>query len=203
MGNDLEKLSKFLPPQCVEVVHGWLHEGGLRLRITRSRSSKLGDFRGAVPGQPPVISLNGDLNKFTFFVVFVHEFAHYLVWKKYAHRAKPHGREWKTIYTNLMIPFLSSELFPADLLLALRSYFNNPQAATGTNLQLTRTLKTFDAPGRKLTVEEIAPNATFSLPDGRHFRKIQQLRKRYKCLCLNNNRLYLFHPLAEIIPVEA
>ena len=203
MGNDREKLSQFLPPQCVDAVHGWLHEGGLRLRITRSRGSKLGDFRGALPGQPPVISLNGDLNKYTFFVVFVHEYAHFLVWKKHGHRAKPHGREWKAIYTELMIPFLTEVVFPSELLFALKSYFIDPHAATGTDLQLTRTLKTYDAPGRKLTIEEIAPNATFSLPDGRQFRKIQQLRKRYKCLCLNNNRLYLFHPMAEIIPVEA
>jgi hypothetical protein len=135
-------------------------------------------------------------------VVFVHEYAHFLVWKKYAHRAKPHGKEWKSIYTDLMIPFLNPALFPPELLFALNSYFLNPRAASGSDLHLTRTLKTYDAPGRKLTVEDIAPTATFSLPDGRHFRKIQQLRKRYKCLCLNNNRLYLFHPLAEIIPVD-
>lgn len=202
MGNDIEKLSKFLPLQCVDAVHGWLHEGGLRLRITRSRSSKLGDFRGAMPGQPPIISLNGDLNKYTFFVVFVHEYAHFLVWKKYAHRAKPHGREWKAVYTDLMIPFLTTKLFPPELLFALNSYFINPRAASGSDLNLTRTLKSYDAPRCKVTVEEIAPTATFSLPDGRHFRKIQQLRKRYKCLCLNNNRLYLFHPLTEIIPVD-
>lgn len=203
MGNDREILSKFLPPQCVDAIHGWLHEGGLRLRITRSRSSKLGDFRGALPGHPPVISLNCDLNKYTFFVVFVHEYAHFQVWKKHGHHGKPHGREWKAIYTKLMIPFLTTALFPSDLLFALMRYFNDPLAATCTDLQLTRMLKTYDAPGRKLTIEEIAPDAIFSLPDGRHFRKIQLMRKRYKCLCLNNNRLYLFHPLAEIIPVDA
>lgn len=203
MGNDRDKLSQFLHPQCVDAVHGWLHEGGLRLRITRSRSSKLGDFRGALPGQPPVISLNGDLNKYTFFVVFVHEYAHFLVWKKYGRSARPHGREWKTTYTGLMIPFLTAALFPSELLFALKCYFENPRAASGSDLQLTRILKSYDAPGRKPTIEEIAPNATFSLPDGRHFRKIKQLRKRYKCLCLSNNRLYLFHPLAEIIPVDA
>lgn len=203
MGNDQEKLSQFLLPQCVEAVHGWLHEGGLRLRITRSRSSKLGDFRGAVPGQAPVISLNGDMNKYTFFVVFVHEYAHFLVWKRYSHRAKPHGREWKTVYTDLMIPFLTAGFFPSELLFALKRYFINPLASSGTDLQLTRLLKTFDAPSSKITIEDIAPNATFSLPDGRHFRKIQQLRKRYKCICLGNNRLYLFHPLVEIIPADA
>ena len=202
MGNDREKLSQFLPPQCVDAVHGWLHEGGLRLRITRSRSSKLGDFRCAVLGQPPVISLNGDLNKYTFFVVFVHEYAHFQAWKKYGHRAKPHGREWKAIYKELINPFLTTALFPAELLIALKCYFNNPHAATGSDLHLTRTLKTYDAPNRKLTIEEIAPDATFALPDGRRFQKIQQHRKRYKCLCLNNNRLYLFHPLAEIISVK-
>ena len=203
MGNDQEKLSQFLLPQCVEAVHGWLHEGGLRLRITRSRRSKLGDFRGAVPGQAPVISLNGDMNKYTFFVVFVHEYAHFLVWKRYSHRAKPHGREWKLVYTDLMIPFLTSGFFPSELLFALQRYFINPLASSGTDLHLTRLLKTYDAPSSKITIEDIAPTATFSLPDGRHFRKIQQLRKRYKCICLGNNRLYLFHPLVEIIPVDA
>jgi len=201
MSNDLNKLSPFLPEQCLEPVHSWLHQGGVRLRITASRRSKLGDFRNSEPGKAPVISINSDLNKYTFFVVFVHEYAHYKVWKQYGRKAKPHGKEWKIIYTELMMPFLTPAIFPAELLFALKRYFNDPRAASGTDLLLTRQLKTFDAPSQSLTVEEIAPNAVFALPDGRKFRKIELLRKRYKCLCLKNNRIYLFHPLAEIIPV--
>jgi len=200
MGSDLDKLSPFLPEQCLEAVHGWLHQGGVRLRITASRRSKLGDFRNSTPGKAPIISVNADLNKFTFFVVFVHEYAHFRVWKQHGHRAKPHGKEWKAIYTELMIPFLTPAIFPAELLFALKRYFDDPRAASGTDLLLTRLLKTYDAPGQSITIEEIAQNAVFTLPDGRQFRKIERLRKRYKCICLNNNRIYLFHPLAEIIP---
>jgi hypothetical protein len=201
MGNDHDKLSPFLPEQCIDVVINWLHQSGVRLRITASRRSKLGDFRNSMPGKAPIISLNADLNKFTFFVVFVHEYAHFKVWKLYGRRVKPHGKEWKTIYTELMMPFLITAIFPAELLFALKRYFDDPRAASGSDLMLTRLLKTFDAPGQSVTVEEIAPDAVFALPDGRQFRKIEQLRKRYKCLCLNNNRIYLFHPLAEIIPI--
>lgn len=200
MGNDFDKLRPFLPEQCLEAVYDWLHRGGVRLRITASRSSKLGDFRHSMPGKAPIISLNADLNKYTFFVVFVHEYAHFLVWQQFGRKAKPHGKEWKAIYTELMMPFLTPAIFPAELLFSLKRYFADPRAASGTDLHLTRMLKTFDAPGLSVTVEEIAPNAVFSLPDGRQFRKIERLRKRYKCLCLSNNRIYLFHPLAEIIP---
>lgn len=201
MGSDLNKLSPFLPEQCVDAVLDWLNQGGVRLRITASRSSKLGDFRNAAPGKAPVISLNADLNKYTFFVVFVHEYAHFRVWKQYGRRAKPHGKEWKSIYTELMTPFLTPAVFPAELLFALKRYFSDPRAASGTDLLLTRMLKAFDAPGHTITVEDIAPDAVFALPDGRQFRKIERLRKRYKCICLSNNRIYLFHPLAEIIQV--
>jgi SprT protein len=200
MGNDLDKLRPFLPEQCLEAVYGWLHQDGVRLRITASRRSKLGDFRNSMPGKPAIISLNADLNKFTFFVVFVHEYAHFKVWKHHGRRAKPHGKEWKAIYTELMTPFLTPAIFPAELLFALKRYFADPRAASGTDLLLTRLLKTYDAPGQFVTVEEIAPDAVFALPDGRQFRKIERLRKRYKCICLSNNRIYLFHPLAEIIP---
>jgi SprT protein len=201
MGNDFDKLSPFLPGQCIDIVHHWLHEGGVRLRITAGRSSKLGDFRVGVPGKAPVISINADLNKYTFFVVFVHEYAHFIVWKQYGHRAKPHGKEWKTIYTGLMTPYLTPDIFPAELLFALKRYFADPRAASGTDLKLTRLLNSFDAPGQSVTIEEIDVNAIFALPDGRKFRKIERLRKRYKCICLTNNRIYLFHPLAEIIPL--
>jgi SprT protein len=200
MGNDLDKLRPFLPEQCLEAVYDWLHQGGVRLRITSGRRSKLGDFRNGMPGKAAVISLNADLNKYTFFVVFVHEYAHFKVWQQYGRKVMPHGKEWKSIYAGLMMPFLTPAVFPAELLFALKRYFADPKAASGTDVALTRLLRTYDRPGQSVTVEEIAPNAVFALPDGRKFRKVELLRKRYKCICLNNNRIYLFHPLAEIIP---
>ena len=52
--------------------------------------------------------------------------------------------------------------------------------------------------GSHVLLEDVPDNAIFTINRGRIFRKGPQLRKRFKCLDLNNHRHYLISPIAEV-----
>ena len=67
------------------------------------------------------------LDCFSFLNVFVHELAHYEMYKKYRKREtstlpKYHGKEFRNIYRSLIEPFLTEEIFPSDLLVEYKKW---------------------------------------------------------------------------------
>ncbi|MHC1777873.1 MAG: SprT-like domain-containing protein [Lentimicrobium sp.] len=195
-------LNEYLPAGSAGPVLEWFRTHHVVLRITRSRRSKLGDFRGSTPFTPPVISVNHNLNPYSFLVTLLHEMAHAEVFFNSRRRMQPHGDHWKQAYQALGQPFLVPGLLPESVRGAFENYLRNPSASSTTNLKLAEALRAFDAPKEATLISELPADALFSLPDGRMFKRGDKLRKRYRCECLNNKRIYLFSPLAEIIPVE-
>jgi hypothetical protein len=63
---------------------------------------------------------------------------------------------------------------------------------------LARTLKKYDSNLATTRIEELPLQSIFVLKDGRKFKKGERVRKRYRCVCLNNGNTYLFNPLAEV-----
>jgi SprT protein len=197
-----------LPERSVDFIIQWLLENKVQLRISRSRSSKLGDYRLPKPGTIPKISVNHNLNPYSFLITLVHEMAHHAVYSSLAaqnfvslkrkQRPKPHGSEWKSEYRRLMAPFLNESVFPEHILAVLTDYFTNPRASSKADQQLSRMLKTFDEPDGKVVLESLPLDSVFHLPNGRKFQKKEKIRTRYRCLCLKTKRLYLFSPLAEV-----
>jgi SprT protein len=53
-----------------------------------------------------------------------------------------------------------------------------------------------------LLVEQIPDGGCFTLEDGRAFRKGKKLRKRYQCVELATQKLYLFSPIYEVRPTS-
>ena len=72
----------------------------------------MGDYRPPYAGQGHRISINYDLNSYSFLVTTVHEFAHLLTWNEHKRKAKPHGAEWKANFKRMMRPFFEKEVFP-------------------------------------------------------------------------------------------
>jgi hypothetical protein len=204
MNKDRQVLSKYLPEQAVGSVYDILQGKKIQLRISRKRNTKLGDFRPAANGHPHRISLNHDLNPYSFLIVFVHELAHLFVYEQYGHKVLPHGKEWKQAFRQLMEPYFSMRLFPENVHAALSIYLKNAKAANGTDLELTRVLSLFDEQKKDdgVEMETLPVGSLFIIPNGRIFVKMHQLRKRYKCQCLQTKRFYLFNPLAMVKPVE-
>lgn len=194
-------LNDYLPPGCAEPIADWFGRHPVLLRITRSRRSKLGDFRSGTPVSPSVISVNHNLNPYSFLVTLLHEMAHAEVFMTHKPRVQPHGIQWKQAYKQIGQPFLEPGFLPENVRQAFGNYLKNPRASSTSSIPLAETLRTFDPARESTLISELQVDTLFALPDGRVFKRGDKLRKRYRCLCLNNKRLYLFSPLAEIIPV--
>ena len=197
----LQQLAHFLPPGSFELVATYLHDHKVHLTITRERRSVLGDYRHAHLDRNHRISVNGNLNPYSFLITLVHELAHLLTYDRYGHRVAAHGKEWKLLYRLLLEKFLGKGIFPEDVEQALLKSLHNLPASSCADEPLMRVLRRHDHPDSRGTlVEEIAEGALFAIEGGRLFRKGKKLRKRYQCKELATGKLYLFSGLYEVTP---
>jgi hypothetical protein len=168
----------------------------------KPRKTKLGDFRAKNKHGKAQITINGDLNPYSFLVTTLHEFAHLTNYLEYGHRVAPHGKEWKLHYTRLLLPVIDHPETPELLRAALLKSTTNMKASSCTDQQLQRTLLTFDSRNDNLTpLEELPKNSTFAL-SGKTFRKGNLRRTRYLCTDVNSKRQYLVSALAHVELIE-
>jgi len=198
-----KQLSQYMPEAAAPIISAWINDTGCQFRISRSRSTKLGDYTAPFRGAPHKISVNYDLNPYAFLITTIHEFAHLQTWQQHKHQVKPHGIEWKNHYKQLMAPFLQLDIFPEDIRQAIGQYMENPAASSCTDVHLYRTLRMHDnKQAEQHLVESLPTNSIFALENGRIFQKGEKLRKRYQCLELSTDRTYLIHPIAEVILIK-
>lgn len=205
MADFSKQLSKYIPEAAAPIISQWINDTSCRFKVSRSRKTKLGDYRAPFKGSPHQITVNHDLNPYSFLITSIHEFAHLKTYQDHKSTVKPHGAEWKQNFISLMQPFIKLSIFPNDILIAISSYMNNPAASSCTDLTLYRALKKYDS--KDLTedatvVEDLPQNTIFVLKNGRKFKKMEKVRKRYKCLEIATNKIYLFHPIAEVFISE-
>lgn len=187
-----ETLSDYIPEPSVQSVFNRLNKHHVRLIITRNRVTKLGDYRPPIRQDYHRITVNFDLNKFQFLITLIHELAHLETWLKHKNTVKPHGKEWKLIFKNLMDEYMNDETFPSDILEALKTYFTK---TTSSDTNLSRVLKKFNKDSNEITLEELPENTVFAIYNGIVFRKMKRLRKRYRCKRLDNGKIYMISPL--------
>lgn len=193
-------ISKYVPPTTVTTVVSWVEHYRFKLKITRSRSTKLGDFMNGVGDTLHQITVNHDLNAYSFFITLVHEVAHLATYDKYKHTVKPHGDEWKFSFKILMQQFLTTDVFPHDVLTELRRMMANPAASSCTDVGLHRVLRSYDAKAQNTEftlLENLLLGQQFEFNNQQFL--IQEIkRKRYLCVSLTTNKQYSFSPLAEV-----
>lgn len=194
------KLEKYLPPGTASDIAAWIIKTGVHFRITMPRNSVYGDYMHPHSGQGHRITVNGNLNIFSFFVTTVHEFAHLYTFEKYSNRVKPHGLEWKEEFKRLMSPYLNKTYLPQDVNDALVKYMKNPAASSCNDHHLMITLKKYDRV-KTIYLEEIAEGTRFKL-QGMIFIKGQKKRTRYECYELHTKSIYLIGQSAEIIILD-
>jgi SprT protein len=194
-----EILKKYLPEAAAPVIAKWIDYFQCEFKVSRNRGTKFGDYRSPFGGKGHRISVNYNLNAYAFLVTTVHEFAHLYTFNQHQHKAKPHGAEWKSNFKRMMKPFFELEIFPADIKRAISNYLDNPAASSCSDLTLFRTLKKYDVKeASQMLVEKIPANGLFKWKDGRVFRREERLRKRYRCVEVSTNKVYLFNPVAEV-----
>lgn len=195
-------LYKYIPEKAVPVISEWIVKFDFKLRIKKSRSSKYGDYRPPINGLNHQITINYDMNKYAFLITLVHEVAHLSTFNKHKNAVKPHGEEWKLHYKLLMQQFLIPDIFPADVVHALRKYMNNPAASSCSDLHLLRVLKRYDVRQDTILLEDLPQGTHFQYNKTRTFVKGEQVRKRFKCKEVGTNLMYLFNPLTEVTAVD-
>ena len=195
----LEYLQQYLPPASAQLVLQYLHHYKVHLTITRERKSILGDYRHATHDRNHRISVNGNLNKYSFLITLIHELAHLLTFQQWGNRVQSHGKEWKNIYAFLLKDFISGNIFPDDIRQTLQQSINDLPASSCADDNLMRVLRRYDEKQEDVVmVEQIAEGNCFILENGRVFRKGKKLRKRYQCVDIKTKQLYLFSPVYEV-----
>jgi hypothetical protein len=194
-------LKPYLPEGTASTVGQYLAEYPVIIKISKKRATKLGDYRPPFKDQYHRISVNHDLNQYAFLTTLVHEIAHLYNWIDFKQKIKPHGKEWKQEFKQLMLPFFQKNVFPKDVERALASYLTNPAASSCTDRNLFQVLKKYDQ-NPVTHLEDLPEGSIFQLNNQRIFKKQQKLRTRYRCMDLRNKRYYLINGLAEVKTVN-
>lgn len=199
----LAALSSFLPEGSFEQVAHYLQQYKVHLTIAKERQSILGNYRNKVVDKNHRISVNGNLNKYSFLITLLHELAHLLAHEKYGNRIPAHGRQWKEEYGKILSEFIPKKNFPPEIEKLLVQSLKNPAATTCAEPQLIRALKKFDVKKENhFFVEELPAGCLFKTKNGAIFKKGERIRKRFKCIEVATKKLYLFSPVYEVEKFE-
>lgn len=200
-----EVLAKYIPEQAVPICTDWIVKLNIHLRITKDRASKYGDYRPAHDKNGHIITVNHNLNQYSFLITFIHEVAHLVCEKKYSRFINPHGGEWKREYSILLKYFLSKKIFPSDIEAALHAYSKDPAASSCTDESLLRVLKSYNVnENQSVTfLEQLPYGSVFRLNSSKkQFVKGPLMRKRFQCFEQPSGIEYRVNALAEVTPVN-
>lgn len=195
----LLQLQSYLPPGSFDEVLYYLQHYKVHLTISKKRDSILGDYRHAMTDKAHRISVNGNLNKYSFLITLLHELAHLFTYEKHGHRVMAHGQEWKNEFGKILAKFLLQKCFPPDIEKALLRTLQNPAASSCGDEKLLRVLHQYDEKKEGVNlVEQLTEGALFSIKGGRIFKKGEKIRKRFKCIEVKTGKYYLFSPVYEV-----
>ena len=191
------QLEKHLPPNAVHYCFDLWSKYPFRFIISRERSSKLGDYRYEKQKGQHIITVNNNLNPYSFLITYIHEVAHLLVSLRTGKFQKPHGAEWKSQFRDLLTPMMNDLVFPEDVLDRLRKHMKNPKATTHSDPRLLRTLRRYDSGIDTTYLADIEPGYHFSFK-GRSFRKEKVRRTRAVCTEIDSGKKFLISEIAEV-----
>ncbi len=196
-------LDDYLPEGAYKKVEEYLLFYKVHFTISRARTTVLGNYRSRHDNKNHRISVNGNLNKFSFLITLLHELGHLVAFEKFGPGIPSHGAEWKNEYGKILASFIKKDIFPEDVKLELSQTLKNPAASSCAEDSLLRVLRKYDAPvPGVLLVEEVPDESYFIIRGGRLFQKVKKVRKRFLCKDIGNGRMYLFSPVAEVKMVD-
>ena len=193
-------LQRFFPAAAVDYCFEIWTEHSFAFKIKRKRLTKLGDYKYDPRTGRHTITVNNDLNPYSFLVTYIHEVAHLVTFKKYKRSVPPHGKEWKHAFKQLMQPLLSSKVFPPGLLAQVIQYMKDPKASSCNDHGLAMALAQYDK-NRPIVLQEIETGSLFRLGK-RTFKKEELKRTRYVCLEVKSGKRYLVSRSAPVDKVD-
>jgi SprT protein len=195
-------LQQHVPATALDYCVQLWKDSPFELKITKSRQTKVGDFTSRGRKRHPRITLNDDLNPYLFLQTFVHEVAHLRVYLSLGNRVDPHGEEWKTTFTELMIPLMWETVFPEDVLHVLRRHMVNPKASSFADPELIHAFRRHDKNATRFSILSAIPEGSIFNFQGRYFKKGKLRRTRVLCVELKSKRSYLVPADAQVTDVQ-
>jgi SprT protein len=191
-------LAKYLPEAFVSKITDLVMSQKVRFIIVPPRSTKLGDFRPGNQFRLPQITINGNLNPYSFLITTLHEFAHYFTFEKYSTTVSPHGAEWKYEFKILLQPVIYHSEFPLNIRVALEKSLHNLKASSCSDVQLSRELAKFDQDVEEFQLLETLPFGAQFILQNKVFYKGELRRKRFLCTEIQTKRNYLVSGIAKV-----
>ena len=190
-------LEKFLPVNALSFLQIWFGVYPCHLKITKSRNSKLGDYR-KLPDTSHQITINGTLEPQLFFFVLTHELAHLIAFEKYGRRISPHGKEWKDTFREMLLE--SINVYHEDLKPIILRFSRSPKANFMASPELVKYFHRETEEGM-VFIENLQIGESFAYKN-ENFVIEEAAKKRYLCKNLNSGRKYYFKCLAQVIKIE-
>jgi len=169
--------------------------------LSKSRRTKLGDYRFDPKTEIHRISVNKDLNPYNFLITYVHEVAHCANVIKRGRKVPPHGSEWKEEFRHLMNPLLTPDVFPNELLRVLANHMRNPKASSQTDPKLVWHLRKHDHDQNHFPLLDVNDGTSFRL-NNRVFTKVHLRRTRVLFKEYKTGRNYLVSATVPIEPLD-
>ena len=165
-------------------------------KVTKTRNTKLGDYRYDHRNKSHSISVNFDLNNYSFLITYIHEFAHLLTNERHGRQVAPHGKQWKGCFRELMEPVLTDLIFPTELLKPLTKHMRNPKASTYADSNLVAALRNYDhADVGLVTLGELNEGDIFEF-NNRMYKRLDLRRTRILCQESGSRKRYLISKMA-------
>ncbi len=187
---------KFLPSESVKYCYDLWQKHGFEFKIKKGRKTKLGDYKYDPRSKKHTISINNDLNCYSFLITYLHEVAHLITFEKYKNKVAPHGTEWKQAFKMVSLPVLTPAVFPTEVIKAFSNYLINAKASSCSDPRLLKALQPYDnQPGFFLS--DLVYGESFEFQD-RIFQVLDKKRTRYVCLEKKSQKKYLISGSATI-----
>lgn len=191
-----ETLGRYLPATAIDPVFDFIVSNNVHFKISRKRSSKLGDYRMPQNGHPyHEISVNGDLNKYMFLLVTLHEMAHLQTFLLHGKKVRAHGHEWQEQYRQLLVEYFNQGHFPETTAPLFKKYTRTIPLNHEAGITLEHKLRQLGSPGSVETdtlLKEIPLGSRFFIKErpSAIFQSVEKLRTRYKCINESDGRYY-------------
>lgn len=194
----VRQMQLYMPEAACLIAYDWVETNPVLIRITKPRRSKLGDYRPKGKDGKAVLSVNGNLNQYSFLITFTHEIAHHIDFIERNSLRNPHGDSWKKIYSKLLTQLFENKCFPTVLKLEVKNHIHNPKAASCSDPKLLSKLNEFNSV-QVLRLIDIVEGEIFQIASNKRiFTKGELKRIRFRCQEKLTGRFYMVHGQCEV-----